>query len=92
MGPIDILNHALNMAAPALFVAAMLPTLLRLPGRAGAAKPAFALQWALNSGASLAALTGGLWWTGHDGSMAAYCAMLLACASSQWLLLRCWKP
>ena len=78
MGPIDILNHALNMAAPALFVAAMLPTLLRLTGRAGAAKPAFALQWALNSGASLAALTGGLWWTGHDGSMAAYCAMLLA--------------
>jgi hypothetical protein len=30
----------------------------------------------------------GLWWSGQDGKMISYAAMVLACATSQWLLTR----
>jgi hypothetical protein len=33
-------------------------------------------------------LLGGLWFFGHDGKMATYAALVLACASSQWWMLR----
>jgi hypothetical protein len=36
-------------------------------------------------------LFAGLWFFGHDGKMASYGAMVLACATSQWVLLRGWR-
>jgi len=32
-----------------------------------------------------------LWFFGRDGKMAAYITLVLAMASSQWLLMRAWQ-
>ena len=45
--------------------------------------PAFAV--------ALLALSLGLWFLGNDGKMLSYLAMVLACASSQWCLMRSWR-
>jgi len=33
----------------------------------------------------------GLWCLGNDAKMLSYMAMVLACASSQWCLMRAWR-
>ena len=48
-------------------------------------------QAAINFVVSGAVLAFGLWFFGHDGKMATYLGMALACATSQWLMLRGWK-
>jgi hypothetical protein len=45
----------------------------------------------LNFSASALALVLGLWWFGNDGKMATFSAMVLVCATSQWLMLRGWR-
>ncbi|WP_366887921.1 hypothetical protein [Rhodoferax sp.] len=45
-------------------------------------------QAAINFVVCLLVLLGGLWFFGHDGKMATYAALVLACATSQWLLSR----
>jgi hypothetical protein len=37
------------------------------------------------------ALALGLWFLGNDAKMLSYMAMVLACASSQWCLMRAWR-
>jgi hypothetical protein len=39
----------------------------------------------------MAALAAGLWIWGNDGKMGTYAALVVACASSQWLLMRAWR-
>jgi len=90
MGPLDLLLHLLNFAAPALFLALLLPLLARLvlPKR-----PAAREKWAwvaMNFVAGLAVLGAGLWWFGHDGKMATYAALVAVMASGQWLASRAW--
>jgi hypothetical protein len=41
--------------------------------------------------AGAAAIVLGLWLFGHDGKMLTYGALVLACASSQWLQARGWR-
>jgi hypothetical protein len=36
-------------------------------------------------------LAGGLMFFGHDGQMATYAALVLACATSQWLVGGGWR-
>ena len=43
-------------------------------------------RWLLNSICGLAVLVGGLVITGHDGKMATYGALVLVCASLEWVL------
>jgi hypothetical protein len=38
--------------------------------------------------AGSAVLLAGLWFFGHDGKMATYAALVLVCATVQWLLVR----
>ncbi|MFO1211388.1 MAG: hypothetical protein U1E74_01840 [Paenacidovorax caeni] len=69
--------------------------LLALGGRFVGPKGASSLTWyaqaAINSIVGCAVLLAGLWWLGRDGRMLTYAALVLACASSRWLLLRGWR-
>ena len=91
MGPFDLLIHLLNFAAPALAVAALVASFARFV----MAGPLGAVSWwasfAINSIAGLAMSAAGLWHYGVDGKMATYAALVVAVATSQWLLARAWR-
>ena len=91
MGPVDFLLHALGLLAPALFLALLLPAgskvLLR---RAAPALPWWG-QSVLLLAVGAAVLAGGLWWFGRDGKMATYFTLVLALATTHWLVLRAWR-
>ena len=91
MNPLAALNHLLNFAAPALALA----VLLVLASHAFMQKTAKPHGWiapiAINFMVSCAVLVAGLAWLGRDGRMLTYAALVLACASSQWLVLRAWR-
>ena len=88
---IATLNHLLNFVAPALALA----VLLVLAGHVFMREAAVAHGWsapiAINFVVGCAALAGGLLLLGRDGKMLTYAALVLACASSQWLVLRAWR-
>ena len=86
----DALWHILHFTAPAFAVAA----LLSLRGPFWGSKwrfSGFLWRFVLNTLAALLALSLGLWFLGNDGKMLSYGAMVLACASSQWCLMRSWR-
>jgi len=91
MGPLDLLNHLLNFAAPALAVGILLALAAPVFIRKSAGALVIPAQAAMNSGVGLLALMAGLWFFGRDGKMASYGAMVLACATSQWLASRAWR-
>lgn len=86
---LDVLLHLLNFVAPALALALLLPwaaqVLIRKSPRA------WGVQVAVNALVGVLALSLSLWWQGRDGKMAAYAVLVLAMASSQWLLSRGWR-
>lgn len=93
MGPLNAFNHLLNFVAPA----ATLALLLALAGRfMRRPRAAAALPWWWQAVVifivGVATLLAGLMLWGRDGKMLTYAALVLVCASSQWLLLRGWKP
>ena len=45
----------------------------------------------MNTAVGVLVLLGGLVLTGRDGKVATYAVLVLAMASSQWLLLRAWR-
>ncbi len=90
MGLLDGINHLLNFVAPALAVALMMPLLGRLVVAKGAARPAYLVQAAVVFGVGLAVLLAALWFWEHDGKMLGYAAMVVACATAQWLMQRAW--
>jgi hypothetical protein len=85
------LGHLFNFAAPALFLALLLALGGRLLGPKGASALAWYAQAAINSVVGCAVLLAGLWWLGRDGRMLTYAALVLMCASCQWLLQRGWR-
>ncbi len=91
MSPIVLLNHVLNFMAPALWLALFLPLAARFVFRKRSASLGLGAQMAVNFGVGLILLGTGLWFFGRDGKMAAYLGMTLACATSQWLMLRGWR-
>lgn len=86
MGPLDLINHLLNFAAPAVFVGTLVALLapLFMQNRVGALS--LYAQAAINSIAGLAVLLLGLWFFGRDGKMASYAAMTFGTALSQGLM------
>ena len=88
MGPLDLLNHVLNFAAPALVVGLLLALIAPIFYRKVPLAQTLYVQVAINFVAGLAALVGGLMFFGRDGKMATYAAMVLACAASQWWVMR----
>ena len=90
MSLLDLLNHLINFLAPALAVGFV----CALAG-GGFGRKAGALAWwiqaAVNAGAGALALLGGLIFSGRDGTMGAYAALVFACGISQWLVSRGWR-
>jgi hypothetical protein len=91
MGILDALFHSLGFMLPALFMALVLPLTGRffkqkrpLPGK-------YAAQSAIIFIVCLLVLIAGLLITGRDGKMLSYAAMVLAAASTQWILMGGWR-
>jgi hypothetical protein len=91
MGPIAVLTHLLNFAAPALGLALLVTLGAHLFMKKRPQALALPTQLAINIIASLAVLALGLWLTGRDGKIASYAAMAITCATSQWLMARGWQ-
>ena len=91
MGPLDILNHLLNFVAPAAAMALLLVLSRRLVG----SKTPLALSWWAHAAivfiVGVAVLAAGLALWGRDGRMFTYAALVVACATCQWVLVRGWR-
>jgi ABC-type enterochelin transport system permease subunit len=86
-----LLDHLLNFVAPALVVGFLVAALAPLLMKKARPHHSWLTQSAINSGASVLVLLAGLVIFGHDGKMATYAAMVLVCASSQWLAAKAWR-
>jgi hypothetical protein len=84
MGVLDGLWHLLNFFAPAVGVGVMAAWLAKLLWwrELKSVSPWRMAAWAV--AASSLALVAGLLWTGHDGKMATYGAMVVVCALALW--------
>lgn len=91
MNLLDIATHLVNFAAPALALALLLPLAARFFGFTAGFGLAWWSQAAIHFVVGLAVLLASLWWWGRDGKMAAYAALALAVATSQWVLSRGWR-
>lgn len=91
MGLFAFLNHLLNFLAPALAMAGLVTLAARWFVKRKPVVLPFWTQLMINCLATTAGLMLGLWLLGRDGKMATYAAMILLCASSQWLMLRAWR-
>ena len=49
------------------------------------------LRWAILFAVGVAVLAAGLVLWGRDGKMLTYAALVVACATCQWVLVRGWK-
>lgn len=87
----DIVNHLLNFLAPALMVAVVVTVAARLFVRN---RPSILAPWAqvaTNFIVCGLALAVGLWFFGRDGKVASYAAMVLCCATCQWVMHKGWR-
>jgi len=93
MGPLDIFNHTLNFMAPAAALALALVLVLsgRFFGAPGGAGLSGWRQFAVVFVVGLVVLGGGLLVWGRDGKMLTYAALVVGCATTQWVLLRGWR-
>ncbi len=91
MGPLDTLNHLLNFLAPAAAMAVLMALGSRLLRWKSAASHAAWVQAAIQFAVGSAVLLAGLVVLGRDGKMATYTALVLACATCQWVLGKSWK-
>lgn len=88
MGPLALLNHAINFVAPAVWLALLMPMMSHMVMKKRVVSHTFRAQVAINFGACLVALALGLVLFGRDGKMLTYLASVFASATSQWLLLK----
>ncbi len=91
MSLIGLLDHLLNFIAPAVVVGLLVAALAPRLTRKARSNHSWLAQSAINSVACALVLLGGLVIFGHDGKMATYAAMVLACASSQWFAAKAWR-
>jgi hypothetical protein len=91
MGPLDLLNHLLNLVAPALVVGTVVAYAAPILNRNWAVARVQYAQAAINIVAGVVALLAGLVLFGRDGKMASYGLMVAAVASSQWFEARGWR-
>lgn len=91
MGPLDLLLHLFGFVLPALVVGVLLAVFARILMPKVPSAPVWWAQAAINSGVGVLVLLAGLVVFGRDGKMATYAALVVAMASSQWVLLRGWR-
>ena len=90
-----LVNHLLNLAAPAALVALLLVALCRIFSAFFRSKPMFVHTWwsqvAINFVVGAVVLAAGLFLLGRDAKMLTYVMLVLAMAVSQWCQLGGWK-
>jgi prolipoprotein diacylglyceryltransferase len=90
-----LINHLLNFMAPAALLALLLVVLSRLFFEFFRSKRQNIQSWwvqaAINFVVGMLVLVAGLVLLGRDGKMLTYVGLVLATATSQWLLLGGWK-
>jgi uncharacterized BrkB/YihY/UPF0761 family membrane protein len=91
MSLFGLINHLLNFLLPALVVGLLVAVLAPVVMKKARTHHSWLMQGAINSLACVLALVGGLWLFGHDGKMASYGAMVLACATCQWVTAKGWR-
>ena len=85
MDALGLLWHLANFVAPAPAVAALSALLCKLVWRRSLARASwFTLAWQ-GAAAGLVVLVAGLVLTGHDGRIATYAALVVACALVSWV-------
>ena len=80
----DAFWHLTNFFAPPLFLGAFAAALTKAIWRRALAPGCGWRLWAWASGASALTAIAGLVVFGHDGRMATYAAMVVACAAGLW--------
>ncbi len=91
MGPLSAAIHLFNLVLPALAVAVLLVLGCKVLMRKRAAARGTLAQVAINFAVGSAIIAAGLVWLGRDGKMLTYAALVLGCATTQWVLLRGWR-
>jgi hypothetical protein len=86
MDVMSLLFHLFNFVAPACAVAAWMALVSPLVMRTYPSWRSWRRQFFFNSIVGVVVLLAGLLWFGNDGKVITYAAMVLACASTQWLL------
>ena len=84
MNPVDAFWHFANFFAPAVVTGFLAAAGTKLLWRRELAGVGLARLGAWASGAMAAVLLGGLVVFGHDGKMATYTTMVVACAAALW--------
>ena len=87
----DALIHAANFAAPAAFLAVLMPLLGRLIMPRRATMLAGWSQVLINFAVCLALLLLGMVFFDRDGKVATYALLVLGAATTQWMLVRGWQ-
>ncbi len=91
MGFFDAINHVLNFLAPAAAVALGVALGAHFLKANRPLAQRFIARAAINFIVCTGVLLAGLVFFGRDGKMATYLAMVLACASVQWIVLGAWR-
>jgi hypothetical protein len=91
MGLPALLIHLINFAAPALWLALLLPWLARWLIRKRPSAYSLKAQMAVIFIAGLVILLLGLALFGQDGKMVTYLALVAMAATGQWFMLRGWR-
>jgi hypothetical protein len=86
MDVMSLLLHLLNFVAPACAVAAWMAFVSPILKGHFPQWRSWRRQFMVNSVIGVGVLLLGLLWFGNDGKVVTYAAMVLACASTQWLL------
>lgn len=86
MGPLDLLNHAVNFVAPAFWLALLLPWLAPLLTGKRVSAYSRPRQFGLLLAAGLVVLALGLVLLGQDGKMLTYLALVATAATGQWFM------
>ena len=91
MTALGLLIHLFNFLAPAAVVGLLVAWVTPFVLKNARVHHSWLAQAAINFLSSATALLAGLWFFGHDGKIASYAFMVLACASSQWLVAKAWR-
>jgi hypothetical protein len=93
MGPFEYIIHTFGFMAPAWGVALFCVVFARMTARwwLGASPWSWVQQTLVSGLLGSGVLAGGLVLWGADGKMATYAALVLVCATTQWLMCRGWQ-
>jgi hypothetical protein len=93
MGPLEHVIHTFNFIAPAWWMALFCALLARFALRRwlSASRWSVIKQTFFGGVLGTIVLAGGVWFWGADGKMATYGALVLVCATAQWLMCQGWR-